>query len=184
MNIIEKYVAGLRETDLVYLNRSTVVKSLLDVSEENKIKKLHQKQIAFIQNLKILRENLTRKDNKGKEINSKLTKVARKLLRDIYKLKKAALIGNQDVKDYYEFTELEESQSEDLYQFLTDIESNYRRHISVKPDVSVSSLLKKDERTTIELLSFHVEDTFTVERFNDTFKYFLGDKKMKLQQLD
>ena len=185
MNPIQEYLDCLTETDLTFVNPRNHVASMLGVPEKIKSAQISKKEKAFIENLKVLRENEGRTDLKGKSLLDKYNSINRKLIKEILKIRKAASIDGEILKEYEEFLALEHNQNKDLFQFVAKEVRTYKRYISVftSPEQKASEIVKQNPEEFTEAITWEIEDKWTVEDFEKQFGVFLECNGLKIEKV-
>jgi hypothetical protein len=182
MNPLQSYYNSLEKTDLTYLTSKQQVQSMLGVTAKQKSKIIVSKQEKFLQNLKVLRENEGRTDLKGKSLIHKLVSINKKLVKDIYKIRKASDLDNQIIEEYEEFLALEINQDKDLFQFIIEEVDYYKRYVSVytSPEQKADEIIKKNSKAFVEAITWEIEDNWSIADFKRQFGTFLETNELSI----
>lgn len=83
---LSKLIAQYKNTDLTYINPKNEVVSLIGSKLENKQKHLNLNETLFLQNLKVLRNLISKTDNRSKTISKRTFNVCKSCIESICKI--------------------------------------------------------------------------------------------------
>jgi transcriptional regulator of heat shock response len=155
---ISEVTKTLKKTDLIYIRPNHKIASLIGVPQHQKERQIIKKESYFVSNLKVLRSLYKKTDPRSVKTVEKSTEMCVSLLEDICKLRKAAELDNEKLKEHEEFKEYEENQAKDLAQFLNKNLQRYSNYYDFTKD-NFEDLVRRYEEEIGEAYLCLLEDT-------------------------